>query len=720
MLDIDSLNPQQRTAVETTDGPVLVLAGAGSGKTRVLTYRIAYILATGLAGPFNILAMTFTNKAAGEMKERIASLVSSHPEIEQKFSYKEGIFWIGTFHSICVKILKRYGDRVGLGRTFTIYDPSDQQTAIKRAMEKLNIPTKEFNPRTIHNYISSAKNDLIDHETYSIHAQGYMQEVVSQVYPEYQAILKENNAVDFDDLIMLTIRLLREHSDVLETLQEQFKYILVDEYQDTNHAQYILVNMLADKYRNLCVVGDDDQSIYSFRGATIKNILNFEKDYSDAAVIKLEQNYRSTKTILEAAYDVINKNKGRKDKKLWTDNSEGETITLYEAGNEREEASWITEQIERIDNTANLSNIAILYRTNAQSRNLEEALINVGIPYKIIGGTRFYERREIKDVLAYLRLLYNRQDSTSLERVINVPKRGIGTKTFLSLVGAAETMRQGPIEFLLSSYAKPHPKIETFSRLLQKLVHASESMRIIDLLNYILSETKYIESLQDGTLENESRIENIKELISVAAKFDALEPKEGLEAFLDEVSLLEGSAETAKESSEQVTLMTIHASKGLEFQYVFVVGMEENLFPHSNSIYSEKEIEEERRLAYVAITRAKEKLYLTHARSRIYFGNIQTNPVSRFVEDISPDFVEYLGVSQDTRSATFTNDDWYSKSERSSYKQEHGLEVGDRVKHEYFGVGSVKYFDDEIIEVDFGSVHGVKELMLEYARLQKM
>jgi DNA helicase II / ATP-dependent DNA helicase PcrA len=709
MLDIDTLNPEQRSAVVTTEGPLLVLAGAGSGKTRVLTYRLAFILDSGLAGPHNILAMTFTNKAAGEMKERIESLMS-------KTSVNYDLNWIGTFHSICVKLLKRHSELVGLGKNFTIYDSSDQQVAIKEAMKRLDISIKEFNPNAIHSYISSAKNELVDPEAYQMYAQGYFQQIVARVYPEYQKVLKENNAVDFDDLLLYVVKLFTQYPDVLEKYQEQFRYILVDEYQDTNHAQYIIVNKLAQKHRNICCVGDDDQSIYSFRGATIKNILNFEKDYPESKIIKLEQNYRSSKKILEASYQVISKNKNRKDKKLWTDNTDGENIVIYTATDEVAEATWIVTKILEIGKTTDYDQIAILYRTNAQSRSLEEALIQSGIPYKIIGGLRFYDRKEVKDIIAYLRCIYNSKDNSSLERIINVPKRGIGAKTVQGILENARTNGQSGIEYLVSGFASESAGVQKFGQLLQEMTLKSSSLTVSELINYILEKTEYIKMLEDGTLENESRIENLKELISVATKHDNQSPEEGLESFIEEVSLLESVTDRSA-SQKSITLMTIHAAKGLEFKHVFVVGMEENLFPHSNSLMDEKEMEEERRLAYVAITRAKEHLYLTHTAKRKYFGTTQVNPLSRFVADIDPDLTHKIVDLTPFGNAT---SEFYEVEEDNSWIENIDLKVGDKVRHEYFGKGVIKSIYGTNVEIDFGSIYGLKELMLEYAKLEKV
>ncbi len=738
MIDLSTLNPPQKEAVMSTEGPLLILAGAGSGKTKVLTYRIAYILDAGLAGPDNILAMTFTNKAAGEMKDRIGKLLAPFDSAQDKLRPELSAYsltWMGTFHSICVKILKKYAHLVGLSNNFVIYDSSDQLVATKEAMKNINVSNKEFNPNAIHSYISSAKNELVDAETYATYAQGYFQQIVATVYPEYQRILRENNAVDFDDLLLYVVKLFVEHKDVLARFQEQFKYILVDEYQDTNHAQYTIVTKLAEKYRNLCSVGDDDQSIYAFRGATIKNILNFEKDYPETKVIKLEQNYRSTKKILDASYHVISKNKSRKDKKLWTENEEGNNIIVYTARDEEDEANWIVNKIleegkvksedpstplRAGSNSVDYNEFAVLYRTNAQSRSLEESFIQAGIPYKIIGGVRFYERKEIKDILAYLRVIYNTKDNKSLERIINVPKRAIGPTTVERLLDEARSEGLSLIQYLLDKPEAREQKTELkkFVGLMEDFIKKSREINIVELIDYILDKSGYVQMLQDGTSENESRIENLKELITVASKYKDYPPGESIEAFLDEVGLLEGFVER-EDIKNFVTLMTIHSAKGLEFEYVFVVGMEENLFPHSNSMLDQKEMEEERRLAYVAITRAKRNLHLTHAAKRRYFGITQANPASRFINDIDESLIDRVSeINKFSSSQSEWSDD--SFDDDKNWKIEVNFKVGDKVKHEYFGIGKIKYMDDSIVEVDFGSVYGVKELMLEYARLEKL
>lgn len=717
MIDLELLNPPQKEAVLATEGPVLVLAGAGSGKTKVLTYRIAYIIDSGLAGPMNVLAMTFTNKAAEEMQHRIEKL------LYETNDGKEGptkVPWMGTFHSIAVKLLKRYGEKVGLSNNFVIYDSSEQLAATKEAMETLNISTKEFNPNAIHSYISSAKNELVSPGDYEEHAQGYFQRVVARVYPAYQDILKESNAVDFDDLLFKTVQLFWNDKKLLENLQKNFKYILVDEYQDTNHAQYMIIKLLASYHRNICCVGDDDQSIYAFRGATIKNILNFEADYPESKVVKLEQNYRSTKKILEASHQVISKNKRRKDKKLWTENSDGDSIVLYKALDEENEALFVVDTIAKKIEKENqtYSNMAVLYRTNAQSRNLEEAFLQSGVPYKIVGGVRFYDRKEIKDLIAYLRLIFNTKDNSSLKRVINVPRRGIGDKSVSDVESLARSKDLGVMQYLLSETESiDNPKVKNFAKLMADLIEQSEKKNVVELIQYVLEKTGYIEMLDDGTSEGEARIENIKELLTVASKFEDVDPKTGLDNFLSEIALLESFAEK-KDLTNVVTLMTIHSAKGLEFENVFLVGMEENLFPHANSILDENELEEERRLAYVAITRAKHKLYMTYTKKRTYFGRTQANMLSRFVGDIDKELIEEVQDEAIGHDYEWSSD--YSENENSYKPPVVNLVVGDNVKHDYFGKGVVEFIDSDIVIVNFGPLYGKKELMVEYAKLEKL
>ncbi|MBN1915729.1 UvrD-helicase domain-containing protein [Candidatus Dojkabacteria bacterium] len=730
-MNLSDLNPQQREATGYFDGSLLILAGAGSGKTRVLTCRIANIIEKGLASPSQILAVTFTNKAAGEMKERIFKLLKELPESPEK-SGSFSFYWIGTFHSICLKILKMDGHLIGLDPKFSIYDKADQLDTVKEAMDRLFISKKEFVPNAILASISSSKNELIGFEEYSTVAQGYFQETVAKIYPEYQKTLKENNAVDFDDLIMKTVQLLQKEPEVLQKYQKLFKYVLVDEYQDTNHAQYKFILLLTRKYQNIAVVGDDDQSIYKFRGATIKNILNFEKDFPNTKVIKLEQNYRSTKKILEASYGVISQNKNRKEKKLWTENIEGEKIIIYKGLDEKAESEWVSDKIrELLNQEISAENIVVLYRTNAQSRVMEEALLKVGQPYRIIGNVRFYERKEIKDIIAYLRIIYNPQDDLSFKRIVNVPRRGVGPKAVKDLENEARLKQKGLFEHLLDfnpyeestdlekEFKKEDnnlpPALSNFRKLLVGFFIESQKTNVVELIKFVLDKTGYLEWLDDGSSENEARIENIKELISVATKYQSLSPEQGLAAFMDEISLIEQESIDKDLEKERVTLMTIHSAKGLEFDYVFIIGMEEGLFPHSRSYADPTEMEEERRLAYVGITRARRQLFLTHTETRTYFGSRQNNLASRFLEDIPVEIVERESYEEVLNSG-------FSWNEIPEDAPLPAIEVqpGDRVLHPTFGKGVVLSLDSEIIKIDFAGTIGTKELAIEYAVLEKI
>lgn len=706
-MDLSGLNPPQSEAVVTTDGPVLILAGAGSGKTRVLTFRIAYLLEKHLARPEEILAVTFTNKAAAEMSNRVAKLLGLAE------GSRNVLPWMGTFHSICVRILKIDGHHIGLSREFSIYDPSDQLDLVKQAMEARRISVKDVNPRAVLGYISSAKNELISPEDYAGTANGYFAEVVADIYPAYQKLLKENNSVDFDDLLCKVVELFKKNPEVLAKYQRMFKYVLVDEYQDTNHVQYILVNMIAKENRNICVVGDDDQSIYAFRGANIRNILNFKEDYPEAKVVKLEQNYRSTKNILEAAHAVVKHNKQRTDKKLWTDQDGGEQITLHTADDEQAEAEWVVESIKKlIKDGTEATEIAILYRTNAQSRVMEEWCLRLNVPYKVVGGVRFYERKEIKDVLAYIKCLYNTNDTTALLRIINTPKRGIGDKMIDELVLLSQAKELSLMQTLLDHGGEINSKLGMISRILSEIKVLIEKQDIVTWINTLLEKTGYLKSLQDGTSENESRIENIKELISLAARYIELPGPEALSNFLADVSLLEGD-QGGDENEPRITLMTIHAAKGLEFEHVFVVGMEEGLFPHSRVYTEPKELEEERRLAYVAITRAKKNLSMVHTSSRLYFGSRQTNLISRFVQDIPAELLNHSTASS-RRSDTYKMPDWEDISEQAS------VVPGQKVRHEYFGFGTVISVNGEMAVINFGPAYGKKEMSLLYAPLQRV
>lgn len=708
---MDTLNPQQKEAVETTEGPVLVLAGAGSGKTRVLTFRVAYLIDKGLARGDNILAVTFTNKAAAEMKERIMKLVGGRAVLP----------WVGTFHSICLRILKAHAEHLGFSETFSIYDTSDQLSLVKEILKSLNYSTKKINPRSILGQISAAKSELITPRSYLMDVHSGFQEVTAKVYPKYQEQLKDNNAMDFDDLIMKTVQLFENVPPVLEKYQELFKYILIDEYQDTNHAQYKFSKLLAAKYKNICVVGDDAQSIYSFRGATIENILNFEKDYPDAKVIKLEQNYRSTKKILDASNHIITLNQNQKRKELWTENEEGDALLVYEADDEKDEGRWIANQIrELVADGADHEEIAILYRTNAQSRNLEEQLIRANVPYRIVGNVKFYDRREIKDVLAYLRVLYNPEDDVSLRRIINVPRRGVGPKTYTDFKAWAKAEGKSAGTAILEAEPadiKSQAKgIFEFYLVITELDKLKETIPVHDLITEIIKKTGYFEMLNDGTEENESRIENIKELVSLAKTFSDYPGSEGLTKFLEEVSLIEDKYKAEDENTPKVTLMTIHAAKGLEFDYVFLCGMEEGIFPHSRTYVDPHEMEEERRLAYVAITRAKRNLYMTHAETRLYFGQSNSNLVSRFITDIPEQLLDYASFGRGSGGGF--GSDWQEVGDEDLFLAGQRFEKGDKVKHAIFGTGVIIDAADALVLVKFSG--GIKELSLEYTNLEKL
>lgn len=705
---LEKLNKEQKAAVVNTEGPLLILAGAGSGKTGVLTHRIAYIIEQRLAYGENILAVTFTNKAAGEMRDRVNKLLGGKIKVP----------WIGTFHSICIRILKRDGYHINLENNFSIYDEDDSISVIKQAIKNLKIDDKT-NPKAVKGYISSAKNELVGPTEYENFAQGYFQEKVSDIYKEYQKLLRENNALDFDDIIMKTVELFKSTPKILEKYQELFRYILVDEYQDTNHAQYAFCNLLASKHTNICVVGDDDQSIYSWRGANIKNILSFEKDYSNAKIIKLEQNYRSTKKILEASHNIIKINKRRKDKKLWTENNDGDKITTYKAMDEKDEAFFVAENILKLyESGISYDKFAVLYRINAQSRVLEEIFLRSKIPYRIIGGVRFYDRKEIKDTLSFIKIIYNDSDNVSLKRIINIPARGVGPKSLSEIELMSNQMQSSIIEFILKNTPELPKGYKDFAKIYTDLLEASERMNIYDLIKFILDRTGYLRELEKDTEENMPRIENLNELLSIASDFTELSPSESLEAFLERVSLYEAQDDIKKDSDEKVTLMSIHAAKGLEYSHVFIIGLEEGIFPHSRAYTDPDEMEEERRLAYVAVTRAKEKLFMTYTNSRRFFGSIQTNPVSRFVEDIDENLIENKSYSSNfSNEADYDNGFTEVDDEETTYLE---LEKGMRVKHPTFGIGRVIDLDESYVKIDFGNLIGTKELALSFAKLEPL
>jgi len=641
---VSRLNPQQRQAVEATEGPLLIMAGAGSGKTRVLTHRIAYLIATRKAPPWAILAITFTNKAAREMQDRVSRLVGG-PEGRD--------IWVSTFHSMCVRILRRDIERIGFTSNFSILDSTDQLSVIRNCMKEQNIDTKKFEPKAVQAAISAAKNELITPQQYEQKIGDYFEGIVAKIYTQYQKQLRQNNSLDFDDLIMKTIELFKAAPDVLDFYQKKFQYIHVDEYQDTNRAQYMLCRMLADKHHRICVVGDSDQSIYRWRGADISNILNFEKDYPEAKTILLEQNYRSTSTILNAANEVIGHNTGRKPKKLWTDKGDGDKIKVYRANSEHDEGYFVTTEIHNsVKSGRNYRDHAILYRTNAQSRVIEEILIKSDIPYQIVGGIKFYDRKEIKDLLAYLRVLSNPDDDISLTRIINVPKRGIGDTTVAKLADAAAQRGTSIYRVLevvddLGFAGRTRNALVEFFDMIHGLHQMVPYLSVTELTEKLLEVTQYRLELQnENTLEARSRLENIDEFLSVTMEFENNNEDKSLVSFLTDLALIadidsmNDNNDAEKPNDDAVVLMTMHSAKGLEFPVVFIIGMEEGVFPHSRAFLDDEELEEERRLAYVGITRAEEKLFLSCAQMRTLFGRTTANPPSRFLDEIPEELKE--------------------------------------------------------------------------------
>lgn len=646
---LTGMNDRQAEAVQTTEGPLLIMAGAGSGKTRVLTHRIAYLIDEKLVNPWNILAITFTNKAAREMKERAYTL---NPATEDCL--------IATFHSMCVRILRREADHIGYNRNFTIVDPGEQRTLMKRILKTLNLDPKKWNERAILGTISNAKNDLIDEVAYASLAGDMYTEIVAKCYEMYQKELRQSEAMDFDDLIMLTLRLFDQNPDALTYYQQRYQYIHVDEYQDTNHAQYQLVKLLASRFKNICVVGDADQSIYGWRGADMQNILDFEKDYPEAKVVLLEENYRSTKTILQAANDVIKNNRNRRPKNLWTQNADGEDIVYYRANDEQDEALFVAKTIDELSSTSDYvyRDFAVLYRTNAQSRNIEEALLKANIPYTMVGGTKFYSRKEIRDVISYLNLIANTSDNISFERVVNEPKRGVGPSTVekirnfaasqeMSLLDASSQIMLSPVK------GKAAQAVFDFANLILNLREQLDELTVTEVVELVLEKTGYTEQLAaQATLESQARIENIEEFLSVTKNFDENPENDTeetgldrLSRFLNDLALIADTDDDDQESSE-VTLMTLHAAKGLEFPVVFIIGMEENVFPLSRAAEDEDELEEERRLAYVGITRAEKVLFLTNANSRLLYGKTNYNRPTRFLNEISSSLLDYQGLAR--------------------------------------------------------------------------
>lgn len=735
----DGLNPMQQEAVYHTEGPVLILAGAGSGKTRVLTHRIAYLIEEKGVTPWNIMAITFTNKAAQEMRERVDKIVGFGSES----------IWVSTFHSSCVRILRRYIDRLGYDNNFTIYDTDDQKTVIKDVCKRLNIDTKMYKERTLMAAISSAKDELVSPEEFRLNAsssQDWSAQTVARVYDAYQKQLRQNNALDFDDLIVKTVELFQNCPDVLDSYQERFRYIMVDEYQDTNTAQFKFVSLLAEKYKNLCVVGDDDQSIYKFRGANIGNILGYEKVFPQAKVIKLEQNYRSTQNILNAANEVIKNNLGRKDKTLWTANEQGAPLHFRQFQNGFEEAEYIAGDISKKvrEGVYEYKDCAILYRTNAQSRLFEEKFLLANIPYKIVGGVNFYARKEIKDLLAYLKTIDNARDDVAVRRIINVPKRGIGATTLTKVQVYAEEMGMSFYDALkeaeqITTLGRSAVKVKPFVDFIQKFRSQLEYLSVSELLQKIIDETGYVAELQaENTEEAQARIENIDELISKAVSYEEEAEESSLSGFLEEVALV-ADIDSVDDNDNRVLLMTLHSAKGLEFQDVYLAGMEDGMFPSYMTIVGEDptELEEERRLCYVGITRAMKELTLTAAQQRMIRGETQYNKVSRFIREIPRELVE-LGkeprerkiVSMPQQGNTYAKmRQAYSKNTFSpknfEVKKAEGLSysVGDTVRHIKFGSGVVTAIvdggKDYEVTVDFDKV-GVKKMFASFAKLKKV
>lgn len=724
---LEGLNPEQRRAVETTEGPLLIQAGAGSGKTKTLTHRIAYIIAFEKAAAYNILAVTFTNKAAREMRERVGKLLGEDADNRSFMPY------MGTFHSICVRILRQDGEAVGIPRSFVIFDEADRMQAIRQACKQKMVDEKSFPAKQLASMISNAKNEMISAEELGGPGSTPAQRAAAEIYPLYQAALHEAAALDFDDLIHRTATMLEDHEEIRAKWMRRFKYVMIDEYQDTNAAQYKLVKLLTNAHNNIAVVGDDWQSIYSWRGADFRNILNFEKDYPKCTVIKLEQNYRSTKHILDAAHAVITRNQQRSDKKLWTDSGAGLPVQMLQVVNERAEGEAI---VRRIRNSIDAGyrkygQFAVLYRTNAQSRSVEEAFIHYGIPYRIVGGQRFYDRKEIKDLMAYLRLIYQPEDRISFSRAVNIPSRGIGEKTLdnffrwqraggMTLVQALEQVAM--CEKLKAKAVAGLTELAELLRAMRDIMQDAPPSAVIESL---IRRLNYYDYLQDGTAQAESRVENVKELLSVAQNYE----EEGMDVFLEEVALV-SDVDQADFEGNAVTLMSLHASKGLEFPAVFMIGMEETVFPHSRALYDQFEMEEERRLCYVGMTRAREELYMIYATGRMLYGGVQHNPPSRFMSEIDARFMptdtsisgggEAFNASA-LRSSPEAVDDMLVPMPTASDEPHYvpDFEEGDAVRHQLFGVGTIVELDGENATIYFKG-RGAKKLNITFAPLEKM
>ncbi len=729
-MELGNLNPMQREAVLATEGPVLVLAGAGSGKTTVLVNRIAYMIEEKDISPFNILAITFTNKAAKEMYERIERLLGE----------KADDMWISTFHSACVKILRSTIHLLGYERDFVIYDSADSGTLIKECIKDLDLDDKMFPPRMIASIISKAKDNMQSAEDYLLVNEGnYFNKRVAEIYARYQKKLKINNALDFDDIILNTVKILSENPDVLERYQRRFRYIMVDEYQDTNNVQYMLISLLAQGTRNICVVGDDDQSIYKFRGANIQNILGFEDEFADAKVIKLEQNYRSTQNILDTANGVIGNNRGRKAKALWTENDRGEKVKLFRADNEYNEGGFIAQKIdEAVRDGANYSDVAILYRTNSQSRVIEEMLMRNAIPYRVLAGLRFYDRKEIKDIIAYLRVIHNGADSVSLKRIINEPKRGIGNATMDKATDIADAEGTSVWEVVKNAHIYPElsraaMKLVEFSRLISDMKKASDTDDLVAFVERVMRDSGYVPMLEaEDTVEAKTRLENLQEFITVVAEYAKENVDPTLGGLLEEISLI-ADVDAYDEDQDAAVMMTIHSAKGLEFPIVFLTGMEEGLFP-SGRCESDEDVEEERRLCYVAITRAKQQLYITNTEHRTIYGRTTVNVPSRFLREVPEEYTESLNEKKAARPEFSrerredgTKNFWAQLYQSPEKKVDTGasvdFKVGDVVQHRKFGRGIVlsaqSFGKDMRLEIAFDSV-GTKQLMAIFAKLEKV
>jgi DNA helicase II / ATP-dependent DNA helicase PcrA len=759
---LEGLNERQREAVSHADGPLLILAGPGSGKTRVIVHRIAYLLEALHVYPSRILAVTFTNKAARELRERLDALVGA--QNARSLS-------VGTFHAMCARWLRRDGKQLGLDPAFAIFDDNDQLDLIKQVLREFEIDEKRASPRAVLSVISHAKSELVGPEQYAHEAQGPWQETVARVYARYVDLLQRNHALDFDDLLGVTVQLFREVPDVLEHYQNRFQHVLVDEFQDTNIAQYEIVKLLTRTHRNVCVVGDEDQSIYSWRSADIRNILNFEKDYPDLKIVVLEQNYRSTSTILQVARAVISPNKLRKEKSLWTRNEAGLPVTVHEAYNEQDEAQYVLREIQRLNRSQRvpLNAIALMYRTNAQSRAVEDAFVRAGLPYRLVGGTRFYERKEIKDVLAYLRLVQNPFDTVSLTRVINVPPRGIGQKTVQELLRWSAAQGIAPYDAMQRAAEGPFTTrvlelFRGFLELIEPLRAAAVERTVSETLHTLIERTGYARYLQDGSEEGEERLQNVEELLTKAQEYDELTPESGLASFLEEVSLVQDVDALEEGTKDAVTLITLHAAKGLEYPYVFLLGLEEGVLPHARSVDDSRQLEEERRLFYVGITRAMKGLYLVHAFRRTLYGNQQINEPSRFLQDVPRELALATHAAGAPSSAgralggQVARGGWLTaRQSRPPLTREQARELaarsyrqlepepasaprgprppraptngptryqpGDRVRHPTFGTGIVisarAETDTEIVEVNFAGPSGVKKLDLAYAPLER-